>query len=453
MTQGSITGHLIRFALPMLVGYLFQQLYNTVDLFVVGNYVGDAAYGAVGSVTPIINTLIGFFLGLASGAGVLVSQYFGAGDRENVSKTVHTFMAITWGMSIAFTVVGLGTTPLMLRLMGLTEGPIYEEAKTYLFIYYTGVIGLMIYNTGSGILRSVGDARRPFWFLVITAVLNTLLDLHFAKDLHWGVAGVAWATVIAQCVSGLLVLITLLRAKGTTYRYEWRKTRVDKTILKQIMRIGLPSALQMAITSFSNVFVQGYMVGLGDDILGGWTTYGKVDAFALLPMQSIAMGSTTFLGQNLGAGKLKRAKRGTTVAVIMGLIITALCLLPIMIWTPAIAAVFNKSPGIVEQSVLILRLLSPFYLLCCFNQIYAGALRGAGDSRAPMYIMLGSFVVLRQIYLFIIKRVAYVTTWVVLGYPLGWLACSIACFLYYKFAHWEKHKVTSVQTETENDTE
>ena len=270
-----------------------------------------------------------------------------------------------------------------------------------------------------------------------------------AIKFNMGVAGVAWATVISQCVSAVLVLITLLRARGTSYRYEWKKTRVDKKILGQICKIGLPSALQMAITAFSNVFVQGYMVGLGTDILGGWTTYSKVDAFALLPMQSIALALTTFLGQNLGAGNVKRAKKGTNVALVLSISVTALCLLPIIIWAGPISSVFNKTPGIVEQSVIILRWLSPFYLLCCFNQIYAGALRGAGDSRAPMFIMLGSFVVLRQIYLFVIKRVAYTTIPVVMGYPLGWLACSLACWLYYRFAHWEKHRVTDKQGDEE----
>lgn len=430
MTEGNVIGHLVRFAVPLLLGNLFQQLYNTVDLWVVGRYVSNAAYSAVGTVTPIINMLIGFFLGLASGAGVVISQYYGAKKHDKVRQTVHTSLVMTLILGVILTGVGILIIPAMLQLMK-TDPQAVPEATTYLTIYFSGVLGLMLYNMGSGILRAVGDSKRPFYFLVICALLNIFLDLFFVIGLGMGVEGVAYATILSQGVSAVLTLAVL--ARGAEFiRLTLKELRLSPFILRQIVRIGIPSALQMAITSFSNVFVQSYINVFGLDCMSGWTSCTKIDQFLLLPVQSLALAATTFVGQNLGTGQVDRAKTGTRYALFLSWGI-ALGLAAIVVPTaPYLVAFFNDKPEVVTYGVMFLRLLCPCYVMVCINQIYAGSLRGAGISQPPTYIMLFSFVVFRQIYLFVLTN--YITNTplpVAAGYPLGWLVCSILTLIYY----------------------
>lgn len=430
MTQGSIARHIITFALPLLIGNIFQQLYNTVDTWVVGNFVNNEAYAAVGTVGPVVNMLIGLFVGLSSGAGVVISQFYGARREEDVQKTVHTAIVMTLTMAVAFTILGIAMTPMMLHLMKMPENVI-PEATTYLTIYFGGIIGLMLYNIGSGILRAVGDSQRPFYFLVVCAILNTVLDLLFVLQFQMGVAGVAWATIISQCVSAILVMITLLRSHSCI-RLRPSKLKLHWSVLKKIFRVGIPAALQMCITSFSNIFVQSYINFFGDDCMSGWTTYAKVDQLLFLPMQSISLASTTFVGQNLGSNQPERARKGVSISLRLALASTAILCVPVVIFAPQIVAFFNDKPQVVEYGASLLRWLSPFYLLCVFNQIYSGALRGAGDSKAPMVIMLLSFVAFRQAYLFIMAGVWNEILPIAMSYPAGWLLCSILTALYYR---------------------
>lgn len=429
MTQGSIFRHLLTFALPLLVGNIFQQLYNMVDTWVVGNYVGSEAFSAVGSVGPIINTLIGFFTGLASGAGAVISQYFGAKQEDRVSDTVHTALLLTLLLGVVFTGVGIGFTPAMLRLMN-TPPEVMADAATYLSIYFAGILGLMIYNMGSGILRAVGDSRRPFYFLIVCALINTVLDLFFVLNLHMGVEGVALATIIAQFVSAILVVIVLLRSSSCV-KLTLRRLKLHGEMLKRIFQVGLPAGLQMAVTAFSNVFVQSYINQFGSNCMSGWTAYNKVDQLALLPMQSIAMADTTFVAQNLGAGQEERARKGLWTAQLMTFVCTAALSALIVAFAPWVVTFFNGEPAVVRYGTLFLRWLTPFYVLCGFNQVFGGALRGAGNSRAPMIIMLSSFVVFRQVYLFVMSRVCNEVLPIALGYPAGWLVCTVAIFIYY----------------------
>ncbi len=445
MTEGSIIHHLVAFAAPLLVGNIFQQLYNTVDTWVVGKYVSNEAFSAVGTVGPIINMLIGFFLGLSSGAGVVISQYYGAGKTEEVRKTVHTSIMMTIILGLIFTGLGIALIPGMLALMN-TPAEVIPESTAYLTIYFSGVLGLMLYNIGSGILRAVGDSTRPFYYLVVSAVINTVLDLVFVLRFDMGVAGVAWATIIAQGISALLTLITLLRS-DSCIRLSLRALRIHFDMLKKIIRVGIPAALQMAVTSFSNVFVQSYINYFGADCMSGWTAYGKIDTLLMLPMQSLALAATTFVGQNLGMGKVDRAKRGVRIALALSLVTAVVLMIPVMVFAPSLVAFFNEKATVVDYGTMFLRYISPFYVLCCFNQIYSGALRGAGNTRAPMVIMLASFVVFRQIYLFVLTR--FVTNTILLvsmGYPAGWLVCSLLTCLYYRQADLTKSRI--VETET-----
>lgn len=448
MTEGNVARHLFDFALPLLIGNVFQQFYNTVDTWVVGNYVSNEAFSAVGTVTPIVNMLIGAFLGLSSGAGVVISQYYGAKQYDKVRSAVHTAVVMTLALGVAFTALGIWMTPAMLRFMK-TPAEVFPESSAYLTIYFGGMMGLMVYNMGSGILRAVGDSNRPFYFLVVSAVLNIVLDLVFVIVLHMGVSGVAYATIIAQGVSALLVLTTLLRS-DTCVRLEPRRLRMDWGMLLKIVGIGIPAAMQLAITSFSNVFVQSYINHFGANCMSGWTAYTKIDQFIFLPMQSLALAATTFVGQNLGINRVDRAREGTRTAFAMSVLITIVILVPVVIFAPHLVAFFNQTPQVITYGTLLLRYLSPFYVLCCVNQVYSGALRGAGNSRTPMLIMLFSFVLFRQCYLYIMSHfISNEVLPIAMGYPAGWAVCSALTFFYYKNAALTKSRVVEAPASPE----
>lgn len=436
MTEGSIPRLLIHFALPLLIGNIFQQLYNTVDSIVVGNYVNKQALAAVGCTGPIINTLIGLFAGLAAGAGVVISQYYGAKDREKLHSAVQTTITLTLIMCVALTVLGVALTPYMLKMMD-TPDDVFVEAVEYLRIYFMGVSGLLLYNIGSGILRAVGDSTHPLYFLIFSALTNTVLDVLFVKFFHMGIAGAAIATVIAQCISALLVISMLIRSSAD-YRIDLRALQLRGSILRKVCAIGIPSALQLAVTAFSNIFVQSYINHFESSCMAGWAAYNKIDAFALLPMMSLSMAITTFMGQNLGAGKLARAKKGPLVCLGISMIINVLILIPLILLAPQLVSLFNQEEEVLRFGTLFIRMISPFYLLFAINQILSGALRGAGDTKTSMFIMLGCFVVFRQIYLFIVYRLGGGIIPIALGYPAGWILCSSILLIYYLRGTWIK---------------
>ena len=434
MTQGTIWKHLLAFALPLMIGNLFQQLYNTVDSIVVGQFVSKQALAAVGSTTSIINMLVGFFSGVSVGAGVIISQRFGAKDPEGVHKAVHTTISLTLIIGLVGTVVGIVLAPIMLTLMK-TPQDVFVEAKAYLQIYFGGISGLMLYNMGSGILRAVGDSRRPLYFLVFSSCVNIVLDLLFVLGFHMGVEGVAYATIIAQFSSAALIYFTLYRTHDV-HRFQPKKLRIYPEMVRSIIRVGLPAGLQQALTSFSNVFVQGYINSFGTNCVAGWSCYHRIDQFILLPMQSISMASTTFVGQNIGHRDLERTEKGIRTAVMLSIIVTGILIGLVVIFCAPLIKIFNDDPGVVEYGVMFIRLISPFYLIICFNQIYAGALRGAGDAKAPMFIMLFSFVLFRQLYLAIGTQFINTEWFVGLGYPAGWAMCSTLQLLYYYKSKW-----------------
>ena len=441
MTQGNILRQYIDFALPLTVGLLFQQLYSAVDSIVVGNFVGETALGAVGSTGNIINMLIGVCNGLSLGAGAVISQAYGAKNHERISKAVHTTMLMTFLLCIVATVVGVAIVKPSLQLMR-TPDSMLAEATEYLTIYFAGIAGLLIYNMGSAILRAVGDSRRPLYFLLFSAGVNTGLDLLFVAVFHWGIAGAAIATVAAQVLSAGLVLGVLTRSRGC-YRIQWRGMRMHRGILRNIFVVGVPSALQLAITSFSNVFVQSYVNRFASSCMAGWAAYQKIDAFVILPMTTLSVTATTFVGQNVGAGNWDRAKQGIRCALAMATVVTGVLLVPLMVFAQPLCTLFNQEPEVLGYGVYFIRLISPFYLVANFNQIYAGALRGAGDAKVPMVIMLGSFVVFRQLYLFVTYQVAGTLLPVALGYPVGWVVCSGVLLWYYRSGRWMAHSLVT----------
>ena len=440
MTQGSIVKLLMHFALPLLAGNLFQQLYNMVDTWVVGNYVSNEAYSAVGTMGPIINMLIGFFAGFASGTGVVISQYYGAGMPERVRRAVHTALVLTVVLGLLLTGVGLALIPTVLGFIKMPAEAM-PDAATYLRIYFAGLLGLLLYNMGAGILRAVGDSRRPFYFLVVSALMNIALDLLFVLRFDMGVAGVAWATIIAQGTSALLVLITLMRTESVV-QVKLRWLTVDWAILKKVLKLGFPAAIQLSVTAFSNIFVQSYINFFGTDCMSGWTTYAKVDQLMFLPMQSLSLAATTFVGQNLGGGNVQRARKGVTTALTMAVCCTVFIMIPLLIFAPQITAFFNDKAEVIDYGTMLLRLLSPFYVLSCFNQVYAAAQRGAGNSRAPMFIMLGSFVLFRQVYLYVMANfICNEIVPIAMAYPAGWFLCSLINTVYYHKTPLDRHVV------------
>jgi putative MATE family efflux protein len=454
MTVGSITRNIIVFAFPLLLGNLFQQLYNMVDTWVIGQTGNGGAYAAVGSVGPVINILLGFFMGLSSGAGVIISQYYGAKKYDNVKKAVHTAAGLTLILCVVFTVLGLVMTPILLEAMlkgNVGEGSVYHHAKEYLTIYFAGVSAMMIYNMGAGILRAVGDSRRPFYFLVVAAITNTVLDLVFVFWLDMGVAGVALATVIAQALSAVLTVITLVLTDSCV-KLDIKAIGIDKVTLGKVVKLGIPAGFQMSLTAFSNVFVQSYVGGVvGDQTisLAGWTSYSKIDQFIFLPVQSISLAVTTFVGQNYGVGDAKRVKKGSYIGFLMCIASALAIMIPVMIFTPTLAAIFNPDAAVVECATKLLRYITPFYLCCCFNQNFSAALRGLGNTTAPMIIMLTSFVGVRQLYLYLMSSfISNELIPIAMGYPVGWICCAVATVSYFAVYSRKKFKAMEAKVQT-----
>ena len=430
MTQGSVLGQLIGFAIPMMLGLLFQQLNNTVDTIVVGRFVGKEAMAAVGSTGSILNMLVGFSSGLFNGAGVIISQHYGAHNEKKLHTAVHTTLSIALIMCVLFTMIGTAMVNPMLRLMD-TPDDVFASSRQYLTIYFSGITGLLLYNMGAGILRAVGDSRRPLYILIFSALINIAGDLLFVVVGGMGVAGVAYATLISQCLSALVVLYLLSKDRGA-FGIRWNKLCLDKETIRSIISIGLPAGIQQAVPSFSIVFVQGYINQFGSACMAGWSGYNKVDSFAMIPVQAIAMGSTTFVGQNFGARKLDRARKGVKTALSLSISITVVLSILMMLLARPLLNLFTTDPEVVDFGQKFILLISPFCFTICFNQIFAGALRGTGDAKAPMLILLFSFVLFRQAYLFVAKLLGNAFVMIGLAYPMGWVMCSFLLYLWYR---------------------
>ncbi len=431
MTDGPITTHLIAFSVPLLLGNIFQMLYNTVDSIVVGNFVGKEALAAISSTTMIVNIMIFFFNGFSIGGGVVIGQYLGARKMKELHRTVETTIAVTILFGIFFTFAGFFLVPFMLRLMQTPED-VFPQAKLYLEIYFSGALGLLIYNMGSGILRAVGDTKRPLYFLIFTSILNTVLDLVFVIVFKAGIAGAAIATIISQFISAIMVLVLLTRADDI-YKLTWNDLRIDLPILKFIMQIGLPAGVQSMITSVSNVFVQSYINGFGSGCMAGWGAYNKLDSFIFLPINSLGQAATTFVSQNIGAARIDRANRGTVRALQMAVGVTFAIASVLVLFAPAATGLFTSDDEVIYYGSLFIRMNTFFLIFNAINHVLAGALRGRGESKIPMICMLSCFVVIRQIYLFIGSRIAYNPYVVGFGYPVGWMTCCAAeliCFYF-----------------------
>ena len=432
MTEGVIWKELLLFSIPLLLGNLFQQLYNAVDSIVVGNYIGPQALAAVGSSAPLINLLVSFFMGLSVGAGVIISRYFGARMHDSLQDAIHTSLAFTLLAGIVMTIVGVIASPLILELMGTPED-VMVNSVLYLRIYFLGVISVMMYNMGSGILRSVGDSKNPLYFLIVSSVLNIILDLLFVVVFKMGIAGVAWATLIAQTTSMLLTMLLLVKTKQE-YKVTLRKIKIHKQTLMDIIRLGLPSGLQNAIVSFSNVIVQTNINAFGSLAMAGCGSYTKIDGFVILPAMSFAMALTTFTGQNMGAQKYDRVKKGGKMSCITTISISAI----LLIFGPQVLEIFSSDPVVIDYGLYMMHVLVPGYVFLALSHAFAGIVRGAGITTIPMIVMVTCWCGIRMAWILTSVPLFHDIGFVFAGWPVSWVISSLWLFIYYRRGKWLK---------------
>lgn len=434
MTEGVIWKEILLFSIPLLLGNLFQQLYNAVDSVVVGNYIGAQALAAVGSSAPVINLLVSFFMGLAVGAGVIISRYFGARKKEELHIAVHTSLALTFAAGLVMTLIGVLISPYVLQWVG-TPSDVMESSVLYLRIYFLGILSVMVYNMGSGILRAVGDSRNPLYFLIVSSVTNIILDMLFVIVFHMGIAGVGWATLIAQTISAVLTMLLLMRTKEE-YQVKLKHIRFHKHMLYEIVRLGLPSGLQNAIVSFSNVIVQSNINAFGSLAMAGCGSYTKIDGFAILPVMSYSMALTTFTGQNMGAKKYDRVKQGAKTGILMS-VITIVCISALLLMLgPNVLAIFSSDPTVIKYGLYMMHVLAPGYIFLAISHAFNGIIRGAGITTVPMIVMVTCWCGLRMAWILTSVPLFHDIGVVFMGWPLTWIASALWLFLYYRKGKW-----------------
>ena len=434
-TQGVIWKQLLAFFFPLLLGTFFQQLYNTVDTLVVGRFVGTTALAAVGSTSVIANLTVGIFTGLSSGAVVAIAQRYGARMDMEVYRSVHTAMLLSVVVGAFFTVVGYLLTPWALRAMDTTEEAL-PGAILYLRIYFLGMIPNVIYNMGTGVLRAVGDSKRPLFFLIAASLCNIVLDLVLVLVFHMGVLGVAIATVFSQVLSAVLVVLSLTAAAGETYHLSLRQLAFHAQPLKSIMVIGVPTALQSVMYSFSNIVIQASINSFGTDAVAAWTAYGKMDVLFWMTLTAMSQALTTFTGQNYGAGKYDRLRQGVRVSTAMTAGFTLVISIAMVLLARPILLIFTSDPDVLEIGVTMVQFLAPCYITYILVELLPGAIRGAGKSMVPMLISVFGVCALRLLWLFTAVPAHHTIETVEMSYPITWVITSLSLLIYYRFGKW-----------------
>ena len=437
ITQGVIWKQLLAFFFPLWFGTFFQQLYNTVDTIVVGRYVGTTALAAVGSTGVVVNLTVGIFTGLSSGAVVAIAQRYGARMDEDVRKSVHTAMLLSVIIGAFFTVVGYFLTPWALQAMDTTEDAL-PGAILYLQIYFLGMIPNVIYNMGTGVLRAVGDVKRPLYFLIAASLCNIVLDLLLVVVFHLGILGVAIATVCSQILSAVLVVLSLMSVKGECFRLVPRQLRFHFEPFKAIMIIGIPTALQSVMYSFSNIVIQAAINSFGTNAVAAWTAYGKMDILFWMTLTAMSQALTTFTGQNYGAGKYDRLKQGVRVSMAMTAGFTVVISAVMVLLARPILSFFTPDPDVLEIGVGMVQFLAPCYITYILVELLPGAIRGAGKSMVPMLISVFGVCGLRLLWLFTAVPAYHTIEMVEASYPITWVVTSVSIFIYYRFGHWLK---------------
>ncbi len=436
MTEGNIWKQVLLFSIPLLIGNIFQQLYNTVDSIVVGRYVGTAALAAVGSSNSLINLLIGMFSGIATGAGVIIAQYFGAKKFEKMEWAVHTAIALSFIGGILLSLVGYFTSGAILRFMGTPEN-VMPNSTLYLRIFFLGSIFNLVYNMCAGILRAVGNSKSPLYYLCIASVTNILLDLLFVIVLQFGVAGVGIATIISQAISMFLILRKLTKCIGP-YSLHWKKVRIDGRMAKRIITFGVPAGLQSSIISLSNVIVQSNINSFGDKAMAGCSSFVKVDGFIMLPVISFSMAVMTFVGQNIGAQKYDRVKKGLWVTLVLSTVYVGIVSFLLYTFGEKVISIFTEEASVVKNGMIMMNILMPFYVVIAVVNILTGAIRGAGKSFASMVIMIVNLCGVRMLWIFIMRPLFPTLDTVLWGYPVSWITGIICALLYAWKGNWLK---------------
>ena len=432
ITEGSIFGQLLLFFFPILFGTFFQQLYNTADAMVVGRFVGKQALAAVGgSTSTLINLLVGFFVGLSSGATVVISQFYGARKADKVHWAVHTSIAFSVIGGIIFMIVGLVGSPWALEAMKTPED-VMGHAVVYIRIYFLGIIVNLVYNMGAGILRAVGDSRRPLYFLIASCFTNIILDVLLVAVLGMGVAGAALATITSQLLSAVLVVLALMKTDDM-YKLEWKKVRIDQRMLQRIVRIGIPAGMQSVMYNISNVIIQAGVNTLGTDNVTAWATYGKVDGLYWMMINALGISATTFVGQNFGAGRLDRVRKGAGACMVIGVVLTASVGVVLYNGGHLLVELFTTDQQVQAISMDLLHFMVPTFITYIAIEILSGTLRGVGDAWMPLIITGIGVCAVRVLWIMFVLPHYHTIIGAAFCYPLTWSLTTVAFVIYYYF--------------------
>ena len=451
ITEGVIWKQLLFFFFPILLGTLFQQLYNTADTVVVGRFVGTQALAAVGGSTgQIVNLVVNFFVGLASGATVIIARYYGARDRIKLNNALHTAIALSIVGSIVTGIAGILLTPSLLKMMN-TPADVIEGSTMYLRIYFAGIIFVFVYNIGSGILRAVGDSKRPLYFLIVCCFLNIFLDILFVVYLKLGVKGAAFATVISQAVSALLVILSLTKSVDI-YRLRPNKIRFYKSLLIAIITIGLPAGLQSVMYGISNIIIQISLNSLGTETVAAHTAFAKIDAIYWMISGAFSVSIITFIGQNYGARKFDRMKKSIKVCLLMDLIASLLLTTVMLLAGPYLLRLFTSDQEVIEIGMQIIHIIAPSYALFIFIEILSSSLRGMGNVVVPMLMTCGGVCVLRILWIFIFVRTHLSVTTILMSYPISWGFTAVLFIIYFMFYQKKFFRRCMEETETPAET-
>ncbi len=436
LTRGSIAKGLFLFALPLLGSSLIQQMYNTVDLMFVGNILGKEASAAVGSTSLLTICIIGFFNGMGVGVGVITAHFFGAKDLKNVRDTIHTATGLTAILSVVVIALGWLLCPIFLKWMNIPDH-IMDLALTYIRLYFLGVFAIISYNVSAGILRALGNSRSPMIYQLIGGFVNIFANFMLMVVFKMGIAGAALATLFSETVAAFLTIRHLCRLPEV-YRLEFRKVRIDKVLAKKIFIIAIPEAIRSTLITFANLIVQSQINTLGVDSMAAYAAYGKAEGFLYLPQWAIGQANTTFVGQNLGAGQVKRAEKSTRTAVVMGIgitmVISSLCL----IFPYQVFRLFSNEPDVINLGVKIAQTTFGFYFLYAIVEVLSGAIRGAGKSTPPMVISLINMCGVRVIALQFAMMYIHTVNGVAIVFPITWVTTSISIAVYYFSGRWKK---------------
>ena len=432
---GPIWKQLLTFFFPILLGSFFQQMYNTVDAIIVGQFVGKAALAAVGGSTSVlISFLVNLFTGISSGATVIIAQQFGAQNTDGVKKSVHTSMALTIIAGIAITIIGFALSKPALLLMG-TPDDILGHATTYMRIYFLGSLASFVYNIGSGILRAVGDNRRPLYFLIAACMTNIVLDVVLVLGLHMGVAGVALATILSQLVAAILVIWVLVKT-DLPIRINFKEITIIKEHLQSVLRVGIPSGLQSNMYTISNIALQACINSFGTNSVAAWTAYGKVDSFFWMIIGAFGISITTFVGQNYGAGQYERVRKAVKTCLIMTFSASAFIGAFFCLFAQPLLSVFTSDPDVLAIGMRILYMTAPTYVTFVCIEILSGTIRGCGNSLPPMLLTCCGVCIFRVAWVFLLNPIWHSLDMVIVSYPVSWTLTSILFVIYYRKFNW-----------------